>query len=83
MAENQQFGSDSFSHLDNLRKELEGKVDKKISKDTVFWILGILVLIAIGALSYLGLQINNVNTKLDILSDKVIVIDTKMSEIRK
>ncbi len=90
MAENQQLENNSFSHVESVRKEVEGKIEKlddkmekKISEKWFFWIVGGLIVIAGTILSYFAYEISAINTKVDTLNDKVIVVDTKMDGMKK
>lgn len=68
MSQNQQV---KFDHIDNVRKELDAKIESKVSEKMFFWIVGGLTSIALVAILYCCNQINT-------LIKQVTIIETKM-----
>lgn len=66
--------------VDGLRLELEGKVDKKLSESTFFWVMGVAVVVVGGILTFVMGEVSRTNDKMEKLNEKVIVIDTKIGE---
>ncbi len=73
--ENEQFGS--IDRIDDVRKELAEKIDGKLSHTMFFSILGILVVILIGIVTFLINQIADIRTKYEDLIQKVTKIEAK------
>jgi len=67
MAENVQV---TYNKIDGLRKELDSKIEKKVS-DTTFWsIMGVIVIVASGIFFWLmnmNEKITRVETKIDMI----------------
>lgn len=80
----------TFSHIDGVRKELDGKittlqndVKEKISMGNFLTILGIIVIILIAVFSYFGYQASQRDGKITIMGEDIAVIKSQLSEIKK
>ena len=63
--------------LNNIRIELDGKIEKKMSTTTFFSILGILVLILLAILGYFCSQVSTLKNDTNDLNTRVIVLEQK------
>jgi tetrahydromethanopterin S-methyltransferase subunit G len=41
-------------HVENVRKELDAKIEKKISRDVFFWVVGTIIVILATVISFLA-----------------------------
>ena len=73
MAENEQFGGT----LDSVRRELDSKIENKVSHNSFYSVLGILVVIAGSVLAYMASQVGDLNDKNEDLAHRVTVLETK------
>lgn len=80
MAENEQF---SHSSVDSVRRELDGKIEGKLSQKMAMGVIVILVTIAVAAFSILYAQIYQINDKLSQVTNRLTIIETKMDERKK
>ena len=76
MSKYEQFFSDVRKELSDVRKELDTKISNKASLSEFRWVMGILVLILIAVVTSAYSTLRNV-------TDKVIAIETKMSERKR
>jgi hypothetical protein len=70
----------SSDRLDNLRRELDGKIDKKVSFQIFFWIIGGLVALSLACFGLIFNQTNQESNKLDGVNNRLIVIETLIAE---
>lgn len=67
------------SHLHDIRKELDGKIEGKVSY-TVFWpVLGFIAAI----LSYFAYQNHSTQNKIETIVQRITIVETKISERTK
>ena len=72
-----------FNHINNVRQELDAKIETKVSNNTFFAILGIIITIVGSILLYNFDQLGSVRDKLHNLAGEVIVLATKFDEQNK
>ena len=66
------------SSLNDTRKELNDKIDTKISTESFYWIIGILVVICCGIIYNLYTQINLIkDNKIEDIQKRVTILETK------
>jgi hypothetical protein len=75
--------TDSSDSLTDLRRELEGKIERKLHSQFFYWACGVIALVLVGSLGYFVVQINSANNKYDSLINKVTVLETKMDERKR
>ena len=82
MARNEieQFGR---SHLDDVRKELDGKIENRVTEKMFFWVIGVLVVIATGIFSFTFIQIGKIDDRTEGISKRTTIIETQIEERRK
>ncbi len=76
MSKYEQFFSDVRKELSDVRKELDAKIGNKASLSEFRWVMGILVLILMAVVTSAYSTLRNV-------TDKVIAIETKISERKR
>ena len=64
-----------YNQIDEVRRELDGKIDRKVSKFSLFWFVGAAVPILIGILGYLFIQ--SIDNSKDIAVIKVLLDEQK------
>lgn len=64
-----------YNQIDEVRRELDGKIDRKVSKSSLFWFVGAAVPILIGILGYLFIQ--SIENSKDIAVIKVLLDEQK------
>lgn len=67
----------SHSSLNDLRKELDGKIDKKIPTSLFLGIITLLVLGLIAVFGYIGLQLTSIGDKIDSMKHRITILETK------
>jgi hypothetical protein len=63
--------------LNNIRIELDGKIEKKMSTTTFFSILGILVIILLAIFGYFCSQISTIKDEVNNFNARLIVVEQK------
>lgn len=69
--------SPSSDSLNNMRIEIEGKLDKKLPSQFFYWACGLLALV----LGYFAYQYTSLSGKIEDMSRQIVRIETKI-EIR-
>lgn len=85
---------EQFNPADNIRKELDVKIEQKVSNHVFYWAFGILVLIIAGLISYLvkisgsqnaiSVRLAHVEAKTDrsdSINDRLVRIETRVESI--
>lgn len=70
----------SHSDLNDIRKELDAKIDNKLSVQIFIGLVAVFALIIVSAFGFAFIQIGNANGKLDDVIKRTTVIEIKLDE---
>ena len=86
---------EQFNPADNIRKELDAKIELKVSNHVFYWAFGILVMALAGLIGYLvkisdgqnsmNLRLAHVEAKTDradLINDRLVRIETQVESIK-